>query len=251
MKVTTAQFLLIPLLACLAAVAWAAKVAGTAVAATEEIHLLKPLNYSYKEGSPTFEWSPGSDDRFKIEYSFDPNFGRILWRTPLLSTPSYKVAASEWDRLPAERRVYWRVKGGSSTDGSGAIHTSAEVWSFWKQGSEPNDGDNVTSPPDPESFAGMNLIALHNSQSPQYMSTCVACHGSMKYETSLDPDVDGIHQEMLEEIPGSTNNEKCLHCHRTVDLLEHSASKLRRQVNPDLCAACHGPGGVEDGFYAE
>ncbi|MBI5116108.1 putative metal-binding motif-containing protein [Candidatus Poribacteria bacterium] len=90
-----------------------------------------------------------------------------------------------------------------------------------------------------------NLISLHDSKSRQYDNQCVKCHGTMQSETSLDPFIPGAHQAMLPQIPAATDNDKCLHCHTTVDLREHSAGALRRQVNPNLCAACHsslGPG---------
>ena len=119
---------------------------------------------------------------------------------------------------------------------------------------EPTDGDSITIAPDPEAavFVGTNLIALHDSSSPQYSNRCVdsPCHGSMKYETSLNPAIQGAHVAMLPETPGDTNNERCLHCHRDVDYVEHSAEALRRQVDPSYCAVCHGSQGPGTQFYA-
>lgn len=117
------------------------------------------------------------------------------------------------------------------------------------------DGDGVKSSPDPESpvFAGVNLIALHDSGSPQYDDTCVdsSCHGSMKYEASLNPAIPGAHVAMLPETPGATNNDRCLHCHRGVDYMEHSAAALRKQVDADYCAVCHGSQGPGTQFYTQ
>jgi hypothetical protein len=97
---------------------------------------------------------------------------------------------------------------------------------------------------------GINLIALHNSSSSQYNNQCVSCHGTMASETSLEPNIPAAHKVMMPFVPGVSDNDKCLHCHPTVDLVEQSAGALRRQVNPELCAACHSSRGPGLPFYA-
>ncbi|MBI4831875.1 MAG: hypothetical protein HY801_10055 [Candidatus Lindowbacteria bacterium] len=135
--------------------------------------------------------------------------------------------------------------GGGGGGGGGAPGGGAEP-------AEPTDGNSVTQPPDPDAprFAGLNFIALHDNDSPQYNDRCVDCHGSMKYETSLNPGIPGAHQAMLPETPGETNNERCLHCHPSVDLLEKSEQALMRQVDPNICALCHSSQGPGRQFYA-
>jgi mono/diheme cytochrome c family protein len=54
---------------------------------------------------------------------------------------------------------------------------------------------------------------------------------------------------MLPKTPGEKNDQKCLWCHRTVDLDQKSAGNLRRHVDVMLCSLCHGASGVEQQFY--
>jgi cytochrome c553 len=222
---------------------------------TSEIHLLEPDNDAELDQLPTFVWSPGTNNRFRVEFSDTREFGTIRWATRILASAQYTPPPFLWIRVEEDNKKYWRVRGADVSVTPIIVHTSAETWSFKRkvEGDDPTDGDNIIAPPDPEEepYASMNLIALHDSDSPQYLRQCVRCHGSMKYEISLNRDISGIHVEMLEEIPGNTNNARCLHCHLTVDLLEDSAMALRRQVDPNLCAACHGPGGEGGRLYAE
>jgi len=79
-----------------------------------------------------------------------------------------------------------------------------------------------------------NLIALHNSSSPQYDNNCTSCHGKRDNEKSLDPQIPRVHtSHIAKEIA-------CTHCHKTVDLIEGSAANIRRQVNVEICIECHG-----------
>ena len=95
-----------------------------------------------------------------------------------------------------------------------------------------------------------NLVAMHNAESTSFNSDCISCHGSMQHETTLSESVGGVHlvkMPWLLQTSGESqiNNQLCLHCHPTVDLLGKSAGNLRRQVDVDICRGCHtsaGPG---------
>lgn len=96
-----------------------------------------------------------------------------------------------------------------------------------------------------------NLISLHDRNSPLYDKNCTTsnCHVRILTEHSLDPAILTAHTAMLNETPGEKDNEKCGWCHRSVDLLDGSAGNLRRQVDANLCAVCHGPSQQAKQFY--
>ena len=101
--------------------------------------------------------------------------------------------------------------------------------------------------PDPR----VNYGAVHDPACVgSYDSDCVACHGDQLTEGSLDTTIPGFHQMKLAlpDIPGATDNEKCVYCHVEVDLSNNqSAASLRRQVDVNLCAVCHSSGTYQ--FY--
>ncbi len=97
-------------------------------------------------------------------------------------------------------------------------------------------------PPAPDGEMG-DLIALHEDLTEVKSDRCVSCHGNKAEETSLDPDIKtphAIHIPMLKE---------CNVCHKKADLLEGSAAALRKQVDPQVCNSCHGPGGPGPQLY--
>ena len=100
-----------------------------------------------------------------------------------------------------------------------------------------------------------NLIASHDSSSPQYNKNCTNCHSNILTEKSLNPSIPNSHAAMLPYTPGKENNKKCIWCHRTVDLVqgttrvEKSKSNLRKGVNMTLCTLCHGPSGPGNQFF--
>lgn len=101
---------------------------------------------------------------------------------------------------------------------------------------------------------GPNLLAMHDSESPQYNGDCLSCHAGVLEESTRDPRVLSFHQAMMPYTPGynpahGPNNEVCVQCHRFVDLEMDSAGALRKQVDPALCALCHGPSGPGPQFY--
>jgi hypothetical protein len=100
-----------------------------------------------------------------------------------------------------------------------------------------------------------NLIAAHDSRSPQYRRDCTSCHSNILTETSLTS-IKSAHVAMLPSSPGESNNVKCRWCHRQVDLGQGTApvgksdGNLRKRVDTRLCAVCHsGPSSPGKQFY--
>jgi hypothetical protein len=87
----------------------------------------------------------------------------------------------------------------------------------------------------PGSLKGQNLIQFHRTAGKQDNQLCITCHGDKKDETATyDSKILQPHSiKMMKGI-------KCIHCHRSVDLLEGSGAKLRKQVATSICADCHG-----------
>ncbi|MFQ6092810.1 MAG: hypothetical protein ACE5OR_09030 [bacterium] len=106
-------------------------------------------------------------------------------------------------------------------------------------------------------LADQNLVALHDSASSQYNPDCltVGCHDTLlKEEKSLDPRVPAIHTKMIPYVPGynprkGVSSATCLHCHRSVDLINKSASALRKNVSPQICVVCHTSAGPGKALY--
>ncbi len=97
-------------------------------------------------------------------------------------------------------------------------------------------------PPAPAMEMG-DLIALHEDLTEVKSDRCISCHGNKAEEKSLNPDIKtphAIHIPMLKE---------CNVCHKKADLLEGSAAALRKQVDPQICNGCHGPGGSGPQLY--
>lgn len=88
-----------------------------------------------------------------------------------------------------------------------------------------------------------DLIELHSDLTQVATADCVGCHGDKSQEKSLDPNIatpHAIHIPMLVD---------CNYCHKSADLLQGSAANLMKQVSPQVCAGCHGPGGSAPQFF--
>lgn len=101
-----------------------------------------------------------------------------------------------------------------------------------------------------------NFVALHVVDSPQYNKECLDCHASVLSEGSLDPDITRAHVTMLPFVPGEEDEERCIFCHRGVDLelgtpspADREKGSLRKHVDTTLCAMCHGPSGPAVQLY--
>lgn len=100
-----------------------------------------------------------------------------------------------------------------------------------------------------------NLLAIHDVASSSYNGDCLSCHSGVLTEQTQDPRILSFHQAMLPFTPGynprrGPSNDTCVQCHRHVDLVMDSAGALRKQVDPALCALCHGPSGPGPVYYA-
>jgi len=89
--------------------------------------------------------------------------------------------------------------------------------------------------------SGGNFIALHDRNSRRYDKDCTDCHADIFNEQSLKSNIPGAHKAMRPFVPGKNDNDKCVWCHKTVNLLQKSAGNIRRYVDVMLCAMCHGP----------
>ena len=93
-----------------------------------------------------------------------------------------------------------------------------------------------------------NIIALHDTASPQFNGDCLSCHKDVTKRTTLDPKIKDAHAIMMPFVPGysaakGATNETCNFCHKGVDLRDHSSAGIRKEVSPESCALCHGPAG--------
>ncbi|RMG46603.1 MAG: hypothetical protein D6718_05250 [Acidobacteria bacterium] len=99
-----------------------------------------------------------------------------------------------------------------------------------------------------------NLLALHDPESDRYDGRCLACHQEVMERTSADPRVPSFHVAMVPYTPGynpakGTTDAVCIQCHKYVELEIDSSGALRKHVDPELCALCHGPSGPGPVFY--
>jgi cytochrome c5 len=111
---------------------------------------------------------------------------------------------------------------------------------------DPEDG----SPADPKGGGSTNLISAHDSNSKDYKKECKKCHAAIHTDESLDPSVPTAHRAMAPFAAGKElSDQQCRWCHLTVDLqqgtqrVENSKGNIRRHVDVELCAFCHGPFG--------
>lgn len=88
-----------------------------------------------------------------------------------------------------------------------------------------------------------NVIALHDRSSPQFVKECTSCHTEILTQQSLDPFVSTAHVVMHQVVPGEEDDDKCVFCHLTVNIVQKLAGNLRRHVDVELCTFCHGPSG--------
>ena len=110
------------------------------------------------------------------------------------------------------------------------------------------DGDGGT--------AAVNIIAIHNPSSPQYDDNCLNCHGDIPNAQSLNSAIPNAHVAMLPFTPGE-GSDQCIWCHRDVsNTLIHTMAQvgafqnnIRKTVDTQLCAICHGPVGPGKPFY--
>ena len=84
--------------------------------------------------------------------------------------------------------------------------------------------------------ATVNLIAVHDSSSRQYNKECISCHADILSAQSLQPPIPNVHVAMIPFTPGEKDEETCVVCHRTVDL-----------VQPGQCVGIHQRNVVDPG----
>jgi hypothetical protein len=85
--------------------------------------------------------------------------------------------------------------------------------------------------------AEKNLVDLHKQAGAISKKDCLGCHAAITKQTTADPKIKTMHRLHLESKLGTPKD--CKACHQSVDLRNGSAAALRKQVSPDMCAACH------------
>ncbi|MBI5043409.1 MAG: hypothetical protein HZC10_06190 [Nitrospirae bacterium] len=90
--------------------------------------------------------------------------------------------------------------------------------------------------------AEKNFIEMHKNAGKMSNKECLACHANINKDVPLNKKFKTFHRTHLESKLGTPKN--CSDCHNSIDLREGSASALRKQVDPQLCAGCHS-GGVK------
>ena len=86
--------------------------------------------------------------------------------------------------------------------------------------------------------SGENLVALHADLSKMNNKECLACHADITKAKTGNKKIKTFHRLHLESKKATP--KRCAECHQAVDLREGSAAALRKQVDPQLCAGCHG-----------
>lgn len=90
--------------------------------------------------------------------------------------------------------------------------------------------------------AEKNLVELHKNAGKLSSKECLACHGNIKKDVSLDKKYKMFHRVHLESKKDTPKN--CADCHQSIDFRNGSGAALRKQVDPQICAGCHS-GGVK------
>ncbi len=116
---------------------------------------------------------------------------------------------------------------------------------------------------DSKNISSTNIIAQHDRNSSQFNKNCVSCHANVLSSKSLNTAIPRAHVAMLPFAPGESNNDKCVFCHHSTELVlglpqpidlakdssgipvgsAPSKGSVRRPVDSAVCALCHGPGG--------
>jgi hypothetical protein len=87
-----------------------------------------------------------------------------------------------------------------------------------------------------------NLVDVHANAGKLSNRECLACHARIATDVSVSKKVKTYHRLHLES--KLTTPKDCADCHQAIDLRNGSAATLRKQVDPEICAGCHG-GGME------
>lgn len=82
-----------------------------------------------------------------------------------------------------------------------------------------------------------NLVELHRNAGKVSDKECLSCHADIMKAVTRNKKFKTLHRLHLESKLDTPR--KCSDCHQSVDLREGSASALRKQVDPGVCAGCH------------
>ncbi|MCL5024509.1 MAG: cytochrome c3 family protein [Nitrospirae bacterium] len=88
--------------------------------------------------------------------------------------------------------------------------------------------------------AEKNLVELHKNAGKMSNKECLACHGKIIKDVTLNKKFKTYHRVHLESKLDTPKN--CADCHQSIDVRNGSAAALRKQVDPQICAGCHSGG---------
>ncbi|RJP17977.1 MAG: hypothetical protein C4520_15340 [Candidatus Abyssobacteria bacterium SURF_5] len=103
------------------------------------IQLSSPADGSAISSPPEFAWTAdgGVDNVFAVDGSLSADFS-TYWSTyedmhQLIAGTSWLMPAAVWNKIPAGRTIYWRVRGADLSQTPLTVISSDQVWSFVKQ----------------------------------------------------------------------------------------------------------------------
>lgn len=102
----------------------------------------------------------------------------------------------------------------------------------------------------------LDLVTAHTA-GPERGAPCLACHGDIMKRTTLNPRIKEAHAAMIPFLPDydtkiGVTNATCASCHAKVDVVQHSAALIRKNVDVGSCEGCHGRSGpANKKFYAD
>jgi hypothetical protein len=101
------------------------------------------------------------------------------------------------------------------------------------------------------SLPGLNYLAIHDPESPQYIDDCASCHTDKTRDVTLAPGVQSFHSLKYKMFGGDRAPRNCTYCHLGADLVSASQAALRKDVPPDFCNMCHSAAGPAVRLYAK
>jgi glucose/arabinose dehydrogenase len=111
----------------------------TTVSTLAAITLQAPADLSVLTSPPTFAWTPdgGTNNGFAVDLSLTTAF-TPFWSTRenlrmTITATSWAMPIAVWNRIPAGRQVFWRVRGADLSQQPLSVITSGQVRSFVKQ----------------------------------------------------------------------------------------------------------------------
>lgn len=101
------------------------------------------------------------------------------------------------------------------------------------------------------SLPGLNYLAIHNPDSPNYDDDCATCHTDKTRNVSLAPGIPSFHTIKYRMFSAGGSSRACAICHKGADLIDQSQATLRKDTSTEFCAQCHGALGTGTRLFAK